>query len=135
MLVCLLDFKESSMMGVFNSEASPSPLGNLSPGRSPTPSTLQEVTRPRYRERTRQYFLYIKNVKKYARPTTTIALFRSRFSCGVTPPPGSGHSTTENYWALTAHTTIDMKKAASFLWNRSHLEVGDPFKHRLQLIN
>ena len=73
MLVCLLGFKESSMDGCLQLRSLPEPLGNSGPGRSPTPSTLQEVTRPRYRERTRQYFLYIKNVKKDARPTTTIA--------------------------------------------------------------
>lgn len=39
MLACLLGFIESRVMRVFNSEGSPSPPGNLRPGRSPTRST------------------------------------------------------------------------------------------------
>src|SRR3989442_12216558 len=42
MLACLLGFIEPSVMRVFNSEGSPSPRGNLGPGRSPTRSTLHK---------------------------------------------------------------------------------------------
>ena len=38
---------------------------------------LSQISRPRHRRRTPTVFLCIKNVKKYLRPTTTIAL------CGI----------------------------------------------------
>src|SRR5262245_48626741 len=43
-------------------------------------------------EELRQYFLYLKNVKKYSRSSTTIALRRHQFLLRTYPPQRFSHS-------------------------------------------